>query len=112
MDDHPWMIIMITSVAVRIAKGGSKGGGSRGGAGLRWTRFARLASLDSLRSTRFARMRYFNFANGSDAEAFGSGAEVTAPARRLQVSCALWSQPVSDDRNKKYQSLRDLFFCC
>ena len=27
MDDHPWMIIMITSVAVRIAEGGSKGGG-------------------------------------------------------------------------------------
>ena len=30
MDDHPWMIIMITSVAVRIAEGGSKGG-VRGG---------------------------------------------------------------------------------
>ena len=32
MDDHPWMITMITSVAVRIAEGGSKGGGL-GGAG-------------------------------------------------------------------------------
>ena len=32
MDDHPWMITMITSVAIRIAEGGSKGGGP-GGAG-------------------------------------------------------------------------------
>ena len=30
MDDHPWTIIMITSVAVRIAEGGSKGGGPEG----------------------------------------------------------------------------------
>ena len=29
---HPWMITMITSVAVRIAEGGSEGGGL-GGAG-------------------------------------------------------------------------------
>ena len=45
----------LQAVAVRIAEGGSKGGGL-GGAGappsfrLRLTRFARLASLDSLRS--------------------------------------------------------------
>ena len=64
---------------------------------LRSTRFARLASLGSLRSTRFARlarMRYFDVANGS-------GAQVTAPARRLQVACAPWSQQFQPTETKK-----------